>query len=159
MGHHVPPARPGRNPDARRIDGGSSGVGDTRPADFIPANGPCTLTAAFGAPRPDWVSVSGAVEEATGSTASLERVAVDLSRLDGGLQGCFDYVFDRVIYVPRLFGGASSCDSWPQGSFIEYASFSTQPVSSALFEVPAGCVLDAASPSGPLGCTSCHDTP
>jgi hypothetical protein len=126
---------------------------------FIPTSGACTLTAAFGAPRPDWLSASGAVPVAGGSTASDERVAVDLARFDAGVQGCFNYLFDRGSHTPLLFGGSSSCDSWPQGSYIEYVNFSTQPVSTTLFEVPAGCALDAASPAGATGCTSCHEAP
>lgn len=126
---------------------------------FVPASGPCTLSAAFGAPRPDWLSASGGVPAATGPAAGQERVVVDLNLLDGGLNGCFNYVFDRGTRVPILFGGSSSCNIWPQGSYIEYANFVIEPVSSTVFEVPAQCRFDAAAPGGATGCTSCHAAP
>ncbi|WP_394834802.1 hypothetical protein LVJ94_50730 [Pendulispora rubella] len=126
---------------------------------FIPTNGHCSLSAEFGAPRPDWLVSTKAVAQAHGSTSDQQRLAVESERLDGGLQGCFNYVFGRADHMPRIFGGGGSCQDWPKGFFIEYSNFSTHPVSKEFFDVPADCTMDSGAPGGAAGCTACHDAP
>jgi len=125
---------------------------------FLPATGGCSVTAAFGAPRPDWLTASRAAPAPTNTAGT--RLSVDLAPFDAGLAGCFNYVFASSNENPLRFGGSPSCQDWPKGSYIEYANFVVGPQLDSRFEVPAGCAGDAgANSAGSDGCHLCHDAP
>ena len=124
---------------------------------FITKRGTCSLTYAFGAPRPDWLASTFPTRMASAPLPKdQERWSVDLHRFEG-LAGCFNYVFDVLRRQPKGFGGNADC-GWPAGAYLEYANVEENAAPADSFAIPDHCTAEGvASPEGSKPCLGCHD--
>ena len=150
----VVPPEPGAPPGPPIAEAGTMLMreGD---AYFVTQAGACEPMP-LGAPRPSWLSESGAVQ--VGADGGDPVWEVKLAELDHELAGCFYYSMSADTKTPKFFGGNPDCSGWQQGSFVEYGNFEVRSEAEELFEIPASC------PPVPPGdrdqnaaCRGCHD--